>query len=113
MLKLAQPFALQLNVSAALTPQKAAKMFKKRNEELEKAVEPFWLHVDRGADIMQFFEDMLCIAVPTTTFFFKDSPTEVRMAVLQEMQRKMNAALIVAQNQLLTHDMPKDPGPLQ
>ena len=88
-------------------------MFTRRNEKMEKAVEPFWIHSDKGADIMQFFEDMLCVAVPTTTFFFKDSPVEMRMEVLREMQRKMNAALIAAQNQLLTHDMPKDPGPLQ
>ena len=85
----------------------------RRNEKMEKAVEPFWLHTENGAAMMQFFEDMLCVAVPTTTFFFRDSPTEVRMAVLQEMQHKMNAALITAQNQLLTHDMPKDPPPLQ
>ena len=88
-------------------------MFEKRNREMEKAVEPFWKDAKEGADIMQFFEDMLCVAVPTTTFFFKDSPVEMRMEVLREMQRKMNAALIAAQNQLLTHDMPKDPSPLQ
>ena len=88
-------------------------MFTRRNEKMAKAVEPFWIHSDKGADIMQFLEDMLCVAVPTTTFFFKDAPTEMRRAVLAEMQHKMNAALIAAQNQLLTHDMPKDPPPLQ
>jgi len=82
----------------------------RRNEKIEEALGPFWPETKTGSEIMQLFEDVLCFAVPATTFFFRDAPIEIRMAALREMESKMNATMLAAQNQLLTHDMSEDTG---